>query len=192
MQVTRIVIDGLWRCLCPSIDSCLVSPINSSLRRSSIRPTVRPTEWALSQPSKSSFSRSVHGKASTKLEEQGYGPAVQAYGREKSTISSAFPKASPSYGSLDNVPPAELYDALRNIGTKDGTYESIIDIVEYLIKSRGETPSLLHYDALIRANVDASKGSADAVANLLREVKEENILPDSNLYHNALQVCCMA
>jgi hypothetical protein len=60
--------------------------------------------------------------------------------------------------------------------------------VDYLITSRREKPSLPLYNALIRANADASHGSADAVANLLREVKDENIVPDSNLYHSTLQV----
>ena len=106
--------------------------------------------------------------------------------------SSADPKPSPPYASLDEVPITELHDTLRNIGPKDGAYKSIADLVDYMITSRGEKPSLPLYDALIRANADASYGSADAVANLLREVKEEKIVPDSNLYHSALQVRSMA
>jgi len=35
--------------------------------------------------------------------------------------------------------------------------------VELLIREKGEKPALIHYDALIRANVDAEFGSAEVV-----------------------------
>jgi hypothetical protein len=192
MQGTRIVIDGLWRCLCPSVDTFAVSQLNSSVRRGSIRPSLPPTRRRLSGLSRSSLSRSIHGKANVKLQCQGYGTAAEGCETEGCTTLSAVPKSTPSHASFDDVPVTELHDALRHTGTKGDAYKSISDLVEYLIKFRGEKPSLLHYDALVRANADVSKGSADGVASLLREVKEENIKPDSNLYHSALQVYSMA
>lgn len=188
MQLTRIVIDGLWRCICPSIDLFAFPQSNPSLQRSSIRQALRTTKRALSRPSRSLLSHPIHGKANVKLQGRSYGTVAETSGRTSSTTLSAVPKPTPSNSTLDDVPVAELHDTLRNIDAKNGAYRSISDLVGYLIKSRGEIPSLLHYDALIRANADASKGSAEAVANLLREVKEENIIPDSSLYHNALRV----
>jgi hypothetical protein len=95
---------------------------------------------------------------------------------------------APPYNSLDDVPIAQLHETLRNIRTENGAYNRIVELVTYLIKNRGEKPSLLHYDALIRANADAGRGSADIVAHLLREMKQEGIVPDSGLYHSTLQV----
>jgi hypothetical protein len=189
MQATRIVIDGLWRCLCPSVDAIAVSQLNRPLTRGSIRPCLRTPKQVVSWPLRSFLSRSVHHKPETKLEERDESITTV---RDNATTSSATSKLTQSYATLDDVPLTELYDTLRNIGTKDGAYKNIADLVEYLITSRGEKPNLPHYDALIRANADASHGSADAVANLLREVKEEKIVPDSSLYHSALQVRPMA
>jgi hypothetical protein len=192
MLVTRIAIDGLWRCLCPSMDAIALSQLSPPLRGASIRPCLRTTKRVVSRPSRSFLSRSPHSKTEINLEERGDAITTAIDNITPSKTSSADPKPSPPYASLDEVPITELHDTLRNIGTKDGAYKSIADLVEYMITSRREKPSLPLYDALIRANADASHGSADAVAKLLREVKEEQIVPDSNLYHSALQVCSMA
>lgn len=72
--------------------------------------------------------------------------------------------------------------------TEEGRYHDIVRLVEYLVTTRGEKPSLLHYDALIRANSDAAYGSVEVVRGLLREMKESRILGDAGLYHGVLQV----
>ena len=183
MQVTRIAIDGLWHCLCPSFDAIAAYQLIGPLRQASTRPRLNTNK----RSSRSVLSRSINSRTKVRLEERD--DATLTVRRIKpSKTPSAITKSSPLYASLDDVPLKELYDTIRNIGTKDGAYKSITDLVNYLITSRREKPSLPLYDALIRANADASHGSADAVANLLREVKDENIVPDSNLYHSALQV----
>ncbi len=108
--------------------------------------------------------------------------------RAASTASNLAQKAPPSYSSLDDVPIKELHESLRHLGTEDGAYKKIADLVEYLVKERGEKPNLLYYDALIRANSDASKGSADVVAKLFREAREQGVVPDSGFYNSVLQV----
>jgi len=188
MLVTRIAIDGLWRCLCPSIDAIAVSQLSLPVRGASVRPCLRTTQLVVSQPSRSCVSRSVHSKIEIKLEERNNATKTTIDNITPSRTPSANLKPSSPYGSLDEVPITELHDTLRNIGTKNGAYKSIADLVEYIITSRGEKPSLLLYDALVRANADASHGSAKAIATLLQEVKDEKIVPDSNLYHSALQV----
>lgn len=183
MQVTRITIDGLWRCLCPSLDTIVAYQLSGPLRQASTRPRL----YTNKRSSRSRLSRFIYSRTKVRLEEQD-DATLTVRCTKPSKTPSAITKSSPPYASLDDVPVRELYDNLRNIGTKDGAYKSITDLVDYLITSRKEKPSLPLYDALIRANADASHGSADAVANLLREVKDENIVPDSNLYHSALQV----
>jgi hypothetical protein len=183
MQVTRIAIDGLWRCLCPSFEAIAAYQLIGPLWQASTRPRLYPNK----RSSRSVLSRSINSRTKVRLEDQD--DTTLAVRRIKpSKTPSAITKSSAPYASLNDVPVRELYDTIRNIETKDGAYKSITDLVDYLITSRKEKPSLPLYDALIRANADASHGSADAVANLLREVKDENIVPDSNLYHSALQV----
>lgn len=81
-----------------------------------------------------------------------------------------------------------LHDRLRSYRTQEGNYGRVVGLVEYLVKSRGEKPALIHYDSLIRANADAENGSAECVRALLEEMKKEEIRGDSGLYHGALQV----
>jgi len=183
MHVTRVAIDGLWRCLCPSFDAISAAQLIGSVRSAS----TRKRHYAPKKLANRILCSSIHSGSKLSLPE--YDVAARAARCIKTfKTSSAVETCSPPYASLDDVPVRELYDTLRNIGSEDGAYKSITDLVDYLITSRGERPSLILYDALIRANADASHGSADVVANLLREVKEEKIVPDSNLYHSALQV----
>lgn len=65
----------------------------------------------------------------------------------------------------------------------------MVELVDYMIRIRGEKPALIHYDALVRANAHAMPGSAAAVRTLLAEMKELGIAADSGVYHAALQVC---
>lgn len=89
----------------------------------------------------------------------------------------------------DDMTIQQLHDRLRQMLTEEGRYNDIAELVGYLVTTRGEKPSLLHYDALIRANSDAVHGSADVVKQLLWEMKRNNVLGDSGLYHGVLQVC---
>jgi hypothetical protein len=82
-----------------------------------------------------------------------------------------------------------LHEKLRALCAKEGSYHKITELVEYLIRERGEKPALVHYDALIRANSDAEFGSAQVVRDLLVEMKEDGIAADNGLYHAVLQVC---
>jgi hypothetical protein len=88
-----------------------------------------------------------------------------------------------------DLPTHTLHDWLRSLMTQEGAVDDVTELVEYLIGVRGDKPALVHYDALIRANSDAEKGSADRVRILLQEMKEMGIQPDSGVYHGALQVC---
>jgi hypothetical protein len=72
--------------------------------------------------------------------------------------------------------------------TEEGRYHDIVNLVQYLVTTRREKPSLIHYDALIRANSDAAYGSAEVVKGLLQEMKESGIAGDAGLYHGVLQV----
>lgn len=80
----------------------------------------------------------------------------------------------------------ELHNYLREIRDQSGAYFQILDLVDHLIRERGERPSLRHFDALIHANADAEHGSAEVVEDLLRECESEGIVGDGGFYHGVL------
>jgi hypothetical protein len=183
MPVSRISIDGLWRCLCPSFDSIAISHSSrpfSAIRNTPIRP--RSGSRRLSRP---------------RIRTQPFHTLPRAGVNIIRTFAPApLVRRSPSDGTskwemYDNAPPQFLHDRLRHLSTKEGAYRTIADLVEYLVRSRGEKPAVVHYDALIRANADAENGSAKVVAGLLKEMKEMGIGADSGLYHGVLQVCSL-
>jgi hypothetical protein len=90
---------------------------------------------------------------------------------------------------VGNYEIAKLHGKLRQLCTERGAFHRIVELVELLIREKGEKPALIHYDALIRANVDAEFGSAEVVKDILVEMKQEGIAVDSGLYHGVLQVC---
>jgi hypothetical protein len=85
------------------------------------------------------------------------------------------------------MPNHRLHDQLRALRGREGTFEEILDLVEYLLLERGEKPALIHYESLIIANADAENGSVEAVKCLLKDMKECGIGGNSSLYHSVLQ-----
>lgn len=181
MQGTRIAIDGLWRCLCPSIESSLVlkacrpGPITQNFARSSkLHCKVAAISGFQSQ------SQRIHSSSKRLLRQNRHEPNNRS--PKKNDL-------EPEFDRLDNVPIAELHNRLRQMRHEEGAYKKIVTLVEYLVKDRGDKPALVHYDALIRANSDAENGNVEVVKGLLAEMKELGIGADSGLYHGVLQVC---
>ncbi|KAL3418305.1 pentatricopeptide repeat protein [Phlyctema vagabunda] len=94
----------------------------------------------------------------------------------------------PKYSGLDDVPSSTLHDQLWQLRLVPGSSGKMASIVRYLIEIRGEEPTLAHYDALIRANADPEMGSITHVVQLLTEMEQAKIGPDSSLYHGVMQV----
>lgn len=109
-------------------------------------------------------------------------------GLEASESSSEAPPEE-TWGALSTK---ELHDILRAVRDESSSYQKTIQLVQYLIKSRGERPNVRHFDALIRANADAERGSAEEVEGMLKEMDKQGIIGDSGLYHSVLMVCSPA
>lgn len=201
MSSTRVPIDGLWRCLCPSIDAIIFS--SSSRPLSSIRPRTNrlqsitriPQPWArhLHNSPRPQFeahhqavaSRSPQFKLACSSIHNGTPKFIHTGGMSGGT---AFRPPTSNSRNRDDIPIARLHDQLRQMLTEEGRYHDIAKLVEYLVTTRGEKPSLIHYDALIRANSEAAYGSADVVRGLLQEIKDSGISTDVGLCHGVLQV----
>jgi pentatricopeptide repeat protein len=206
MPPLRVPIDGLWRCLCPSIDTIALSynvprtlASKEALRRTrsdnkrAPRPSIRafhsshPRQW-LSTPTQIPSQTPPDSPRDYVL----YRPQTSlGHNLTESPHPEPTDAVLPDLRNpeLDTVATTLLYDRLRALTGKEGAYREIVDMVGYLVFIRGEKPALVHYESLIIANSDAQNGSVDAVRVLLKEMKEEGISANSSLYHSVLQAC---
>lgn len=178
-MTTRIAVDGLWRCLCPSIDTA----VSSSIRR-----IVSRRSFSSSTCAKSAASNSpVRTWSYTPLTPQQYTPIRKPHHQHGSVREQNASLRQRLRGQF-KIPVEELHDALREWRTEAEGYFAISEVVEYLIRVEKEKPSLAHYEALIYINADPVNGSVEVVANLLEEMKEFGLVPNSRIFHSALLV----
>lgn len=165
MQSSRILVDGLSRCLCPSINTIIAtSPVLF----------VRKT-------------KELHYAHANSQKPQ--------YGiRRVSTLPHAQRNVqhadltSQRRQAYDRHTREELHSRLLVLKEQHGSFLELAELVEYLITKRHEKPSAIHYGALIAANCDAQHGSADVVRTLLLEMKQYKIGVDASISHSILQV----
>lgn len=201
MQSTRIAVDALWRCLCPSIDNVVLRRNLSFLpQRTRVPDRSIPTKLCLQTHRtlhNSSRKRSPEAAASSANANinQDFLLDNEAWStRPRRTQASYTPPAlkKSTAATLAKVPPGEIERWLSRLVKEPGKYHECAQCVEYLITERKIEPSAFHYDILIRANADPELGSATVVKNLLREMKEMEILPTLSVYHGALLVYQLA
>jgi hypothetical protein len=188
MSAPRIAVDGLWRCLCPAFDSIVLSRARLPVSRASYRPCVprrilRPSSLKLSIAA-SRRQNSTLAKSVNISNDRNF--ATEALDAAEPSSETPPPE---NWGALSVV---ELHDILRTVRDESGSYQKTINLVQYLIKNRGERPNVRHFDALIRANADAERGSAEEVEGLLKEMDKQGIIGDSSLYHSVLMVCSLS
>jgi hypothetical protein len=204
MPPFQVPIDGLWRCLCPSIDaialSChapLLRPTGRSLVRTSRDSRKAPTprirtfhsssqrRWQISPTSvPAQNTNKPHINDLTLPHPQDVAQHVKLSGDSGYRRDVVIDERNSNF---EMMPSNLLYDRLRALRGKQGAFQEILDLVEYMVLVRGEKPALIHYESLIIANSDAEHGSVEAVKVLLTEMKEEGISGNSSLYHSVLQ-----
>lgn len=202
MSGTRITIDGLWNCLCPSVDApTLVKAISGPIR---LRPRIyRPCLRPLPLPLSHCQARSLHGtnrrsNASDNKElaftKYAYGRVKDGQGEDDSVTVKKLVRnegllASGGLSSkLHGAPTLVVYETLRALQGKAGQRNKIRALVKYLVESREETPNAFLYEALIASNWDVT-GSAAEVKELMDEMRTFGIAGTASLYHVALRVC---
>ena len=177
MRRSALVVDGLWRCLCPAVDLAFTSRVQQFpkdvgqpghwSRRSISRPT-----WTYHQ----SASRFYHNQRHRTLSQ----PA-----RSRAASKDVNPRRPQP--PLASVSIESLYDWLDSEAGR-GSLDEVNKIVTHLVKDRHEEPNIRLYAAMILGNVDPALGSAGKVAALLKEMKTEGINADSGTYHRSLKV----
>jgi hypothetical protein len=206
MPGAQIVFDGLWRCLCPSIDAAIFiralrTPSAARRRFPDAHPCqrirhyslhVRPTAQPETSPpgerhDKRRGGKFVHGSHEA-LEDDFSRYLFRFWKRHTWIPRSLFSRDRFYDESLEQVDTRVLIDSLRELIHLEGQYKTICHLVNYLVTRRSMKPNAFLYQCLIRANVDPGRGSAQVVANLLQEMESNGIACTSAVYHDVLDV----
>lgn len=246
MSGARITIDGLWRCLCPSIDVTVSRCITTArrpphplqvassprcfhttdhLRGSGEKPKEDPfaslfdsvdergaskrqsaPDWLKQDEPKEQFLESATKNPTdeVKLHTVNQPEATSEPTGEKKPAGHSNNASTSQDGPTDmiqrliwgkrlaeDIPRAtteQIYETLRKLRTsgKPKYRRSTAALVRHLLAS-GEAPDTFIYETLLLAHA-ATDGSADAVKELLREMRHKKLPWSSTAYHAALQV----
>ncbi|KAI8954316.1 hypothetical protein F4801DRAFT_22121 [Xylaria longipes] len=197
MPGDRIVVDGLWRCLCPSIDVVSLSkPFDlwhiPRTRSASLASRSIPSKYPQQQ------CRRQYSQMTAPLEHKtgkndGSEELRVAYltrlAKRSPWIPGAVLRDLDSFNTkLDKIPTRTIYAALKELQNAEDTYFPITRLIEYLVKERGERPNAALYESLIKANINKQYGSAKAAAQLLKEVQSRSIPTTPEIYQALLEV----
>lgn len=190
MPPLRIPIDGLWRCLCPLIDTVFIPRTPKTCLRKHTR-AARLRVRQLHSTSKALYYSNPTAHASTdnsfgnynafKFKPDSIPPRQNTFDRHPNVSNRPF-------SEFDSDSTRRLHEKLRELPSRPNTYHEIAELVHYLIDARGEKPALIHYDALVRANSDAEHGSVKVVKGLLEEMEELEVRGDASFYEGVLLV----
>ncbi|OTB06729.1 hypothetical protein M426DRAFT_318789 [Hypoxylon sp. CI-4A] len=195
MPGERIVVDGLWRCLCPSVDVTTISRLIGPPRNPRYRPTLTPTHIHDVK------GRRGFRKVGTDDQRRNKGDTVE---QERIQYLERLAKRSPwvpgalfqdadVFGTTDlgRMPTKTIYAALKELVGAENTYLSVVKLVEYLVRDRKERPNAMLYEFLIRANVDKNHGSAEVAGRLLKEMEKLQIPTTPQIYQALLEVAAV-
>jgi hypothetical protein len=166
MYSPPVIVDGLWRCLCPSYSRIVVPLKQSRILSPERHPTThvfrRSFQHAASQAEPPSRPAKV-----TRSKRRPF-PVVDAENRKPETL---------------DIP--ALYEKLRSATSKDP--QTVEQIVKILVHDRHEKPNSRIYSALLRSCASPGVSSAALLRKLIRDLKEEGIEFDAALCHDALE-----
>ncbi|OIW32090.1 hypothetical protein CONLIGDRAFT_570992 [Coniochaeta ligniaria NRRL 30616] len=198
MPGARITIDGLWRCLCPSIDELALSralrrpaPSLSPLpgRTSRRRPTICTAQWR-ARPIHTTSRRCNASTAEAQAPSDHVASIISredGQGEDKpATAQDILQAPNPPRDLLNRAPTPAIYEALRVMLTQPKRRPQLRALVKYLVDHRSQTPNAFLYEALIASNWEPS-GSAEEVLEILNEMRILGVGTTSSLYHAALR-----
>ncbi|KAF2502840.1 hypothetical protein BU16DRAFT_498694 [Lophium mytilinum] len=165
-----LVVDGLWRCLCPAFR--LKTP--SKTLRTPFQQSVRAYQQPHSKRKRSPFTDTGLFPDGKSRKARAGEPPWRPEGSRPEDYHHA------------NETTEQLYGRLRTYAAA-GNYNEVKDAVQYLIQGRGEKLNARLYSAMILANVHPLHGHAGRVSALLLEMENEGIEADAGVCHDVLQ-----
>lgn len=199
--MSRLAIDELWACLCPSWNATTL------LRGPAKIPRTRRTPRCLNSPT--TPARAYSSATQAYLEDR---PLNQhrlearsrhfdaVYNPANKDVARPYKEGLPNWRlreqkevvkeptvDLSTLSIGSLYARMKAAAAK-GDYTQVRELVVHLVRERREKPSVEHYDALILSNISASPGAAWRVHALLAEMQKAGIQIDSTTCHTVLKV----
>jgi hypothetical protein len=202
--MSKLAIDELWACLCPSWNSTALLRGPTRIQRA------RNLPRCLHAPP----ARRAYSAEGQQFEDRGYNTRrLEARSRHFDAVYNPSER-SPARVYKENIPvwkyqqqkkdktqeqdkepevdlsavsTNSLYNRLRLAAAK-GEYYKTRQLVEFLIRERREKPSVEHYNALILSNVSADPGAAWRVHGLLAEMQQAGLQLDAATCHAVLKV----
>lgn len=196
MARPRVALDGLWRCLCPSVDPIVASRILAS--PSAARPrrlTSCPTNRLQHQQQQQHHQRSYATSAATaalspdKFHEK-FEKLRRARVKKQADRSDSLPENEGVFVDSTNFhlqSTQDLQAALHNLASQPGGFEGVAAVAEYLVRTRKVPLTAEMYGDLVAACRDTT-ASAEMLANLLADMKELKMPTGVLLCHDALEV----
>lgn len=199
MPQKKLVLDGLWYCLCPSLN--LLAPNRFGIpltkgKRGLPSPALPPRRcYGSGEPAGDNERRSAPRKTpntdpATEQQDVSHtekGPHKR-HARKETGVARP-PKTPPALKKLSGLPTVNLEAKLQELSAKVPKIKTTMRILRILVKDRHVRPGVRHYRALILANTDAERGSPETLRGLLSEMERNGVPADSGTLHAALQVC---
>ncbi|KAI8958473.1 hypothetical protein F5Y11DRAFT_336132 [Daldinia sp. FL1419] len=197
MPGERIVLDGLWRCLCPSADIATLSKLLRPRTCSRQQPIISPGSNASisGRLGRRGYQRYAVAPRNNQPHDE-YSPGEESRieylkrvaKRSPWVPGALFGDAETLATQLESIPTNTIYAAIKELTRAEDTYWSTVRLVEYLVRERKEKPNVVLYESLIRANIDKNHGSAEIAGRLLKEMERLGIPTTPQIYQALLEV----
>lgn len=200
MSGSRVVFDGLWRCLCPSIDANVAARLLSSpaLPRASLatshrkRSITAPRQLAVRTQCRrhataaTSVLRSEGRLGTSTSDVEPQDDANRAESQHNGP--SSFDTGPNPNEQLRSAPLPAVYDALQLLRGQPKSFDKVATIITHLVRDRDVELSPILYEHLVVAMADV-QGSAAMLGQLFAEMRQLQLNPTTAICHAALAVC---
>ncbi|OHX00901.1 hypothetical protein CSPAE12_00480 [Colletotrichum incanum] len=196
MSGSRVIFDGLWRCLCPSADAYVAARLlNSSIPpRASIATSHRRQPILSSRPNDIRAQCRRHATAASPVkrlerdvgvpEHDGASTGDATRGETKHDAASTDSVPDPNE-QLRAAPLPAIYDALQVLQGQPKSFQKVATLITHLVQSRNAELDPILYEHLVIATADV-KGSAVMLGQLFAEMKQLQLKPTTSICHAAL------
>ncbi|OHE91659.1 pentatricopeptide repeat domain-containing protein [Colletotrichum orchidophilum] len=195
MTGSRVVFDGLWRCLCPSVDTQAAARLlNSQIvpgkslatrQRRHLVPFARhPAVRTQCRRHTTAAPSAVRAEGNLKLHDSD--EPVQASAAQQTSDPEPVDDNLPDPNEqLRAAPLPAILDALQVLRGQPRSFKKVATIITYLVRARGIEMSPNLYEDLIVAAADV-QGSAAFLAQLFAEMKRLQFTTTPSISHAAL------
>lgn len=179
----RLAADPLWQCLCPLWPN--FGKVAPRLVVNRARQPLQPLCFARCKSDAEIQHYASRAKPDLR-EEKILGP-LAGIARVAESAKPIRIKPGPTSIDYRSDSTQTLYDHLRSAAV-DSDVRLCRFVAQLLVRERGERPSLLLYNALIRSNTSHDQGAAWKVDELLEQMQQDGIKPDIHTCHAVLKV----